>query len=584
LIGRLRKGTSAALAQQQVDAVALHYRGREGRRTARKIVVTPLEELIIGRYRKELEVLFLAFSLALLIACINAANLLMTRAVARRSEIALRLALGASRKSLLWQMVGENSILAALGGLGSILLAFGGLHLFLHFLPSGFLPFEKISMGCHALGFAAMLSVACCMIFAVLPLWDLSDARVHEMVGETGRGQSESRSARSFRRGCVVAQVFCATVLLLVFGLLLRTFARLSSVQPGFDAQGVMVANLTVPRPRSGASPNWKTFASEVVARLKRQPGVMAAAVALSAPGGFRLRTSYGVEGRQYSTSMPLAEFRPIGVHYFSLLGIPLIFGRTFQTGDNSFTHNVCIVNKVLARQQFGGKDPIGANLKPIQLRPCEIVGVVEDVRSDGLSTASAPTIYVPFAQFPGRYIQFFLTFLVRSPRPVGALERAIRRTIWESDPALPVSVKPMRLILDSSIAPQRFRSLLMGIVSALALILVLAGIYGLLAYSVVRRRREIAIRMALGASPGRVFQSVIAEALKLTSWGALSGALASFPLAHLTRSLLSGITSYDPPTYMASVALIFVTAFLAAVPPAMRAMSSDPSATLRSE
>jgi putative ABC transport system permease protein len=537
-----------------------------------------LQNEVSKNYRSELDLLFGAVGLVLLIACANVANLLLARATASEHEIAVRMALGAGKnriaRSVLIESV-ELSLAAGVLGAGLAFLAVAALG---RWIPQSVTPFRGVTVNAGVLEFTAVVSVMVGILFGALPAWHASEVNIYATLKEGGRGLSGSARGR-LRQGLVVVEVALAVMLLVSAGLLLRSFSRLISIDPGFDADGIAAASVTLPRSVHHSRDQWRAFVSATLDRLRAEPGVTQAAAAMSAPAlGASITGGYTVAGQPPGRPGG-AAYRPVTPGYFALMHIPLLAGRGFRASDSASSADVCVVDQALVRTSFHGTNPLGHVLNSGKESLCRIVGVVGNVVT-WLGQPPDAAIYVPFDQAPF----WMATFLARGPHGTAAMFPPLRDAIRSVNPALPAKMSVLSHAFDRAAAPERFRTALLGTFAGLATVLAAIGIAGVLGYSVSRRTQEIGVRMALGASPGEVMRQVIGDGLRLAVIGATVGIATALLLTRFMRSLLFGIDPTDPLTYVSVGVLLLLVALAACYIPARRVMRVDPVTALRNE
>jgi putative ABC transport system permease protein len=582
LLARLEPGSPLRQAQAQAAALAdalvkADPKDREGM----GLRLALLENEVGKGYRTALAVLLGAVGLVLLVACANVANLMLARATTREREIALRMALGAGRAGIVRQMLVESVELSLAGGALGAYLAWLAVTNLGRMIPASLTPFHGVAVNAPVLAFAALISLLAGVLFGSLPAFHASDLNVYAMLKEGGRGIGGG-GRRRLREALVIVEVAMAVMLLAGAGLLLRSLSGLLSTNPGFEPQGIAVASVSLPRSAYRSPGQWRAFVSTTLDRLRAEPGVRQAAVAVTPPmGGIRISLTYTVAGQPSPPAgqEPQADFRPVTPGYFAATRIPLVAGRDVAAGDSASSAPVCIVNEALGRVSFRGTNPLGRSLTAGDQKPCRIVGVVGDVVTV-LGEPPEPAIYVPFDQSPF----WVATFLTRGTQGTAALMPLLRESIRSVDGSLPVKTATLWSLVDRSVAQERFRTTLLGLFAGLAILLAAAGISGVMGYSVSRRRQEIGVRMALGALPGDVLKQVVVEALGLVAIGAAGGIAAALGLTRFMRSLLYGVGPGDPLTYAAVSLLLLVVALAACALPALRAARIDPNVALRYE
>jgi len=596
-VARLKPGVSVEQAQADTSAiikqlVAEHPTTNEGL----GVSVTTMRENQVGELRPAMSALLGAVGFVLLVACANIANLLLSRAAARRKEFAIRAALGASRRRLFEQLLSESLLLAIVGGLLGLGLAVMTLRLLAPFAPANIPRINEASIDLRILLFTAAVSLLTGVLFGLAPALQVSRTNLYEGVKEGARGASGGAGQDRLRRLLIVSEVTLVFVLLIAAGLMLRSFRRLLEVAPGFDPARVLTARVTL-GPLSYPTPKKLLFYRQLVAGLSRQPGVQAAALVRDLPlSGTDPRYGVTVAGRAATPQDGYTvRDRIISADYFKVMGIPLLKGRYFSEHDDEDAPHVAIINESAAKKIFPGQDPLGqALINGGKYAPdnCQIIGVVGDVKFGGLDSQSDPEVYVHYPQLPESFMQpgiGSLALVVRSTGQPADLASPVRRQVAALDPDIPVSAAlTMDAVLSDSLAPRRFTLWLLSAFAGVALLLAAVGIYGVLSYWVTQRTREIGIRLALGARASEILKLVISQAMRLAIIGLGFGILAALGLARLLSqalsSLLFGVKATDPFTFIFIALLLAVVALLACYLPARRATKVDPMVALRQE
>jgi len=586
VLGRLKSGVNAAQAQSEM--AAMEQRLAEQYPNENKgwgIRIVSLQADMAGNVRIALLVLLGAVGLVFLIACANVASLQLARAASRRKEIAIRVALGAGRQRLMRQFLTESVLLSVIGGAVGLVLAYEALQGLIAWLPADLPRVSEIHVDAGVLAFGLALSVLSGVIFGLTPAWHGTESRLAEAL-EGARGAGEERSSHRARNAFVVAEMALAIVLLIGAGLLIRSFARLQQVNVGFNPAQLLTAQIGLPRAQYAKPEQWISFYKQTLERMNALPGAQEAAVAVPLPlSDSYINLAFEVEGRvpRSKSDSPTADFVAISPNYFHVMQVPLMRGREFSDADSESAPKVCVISSSLAQQLFPNERALGQRIiigYPADAAR-EIVGIVGDVKDSDLAARESAQVYVPFVQNP-----FWTADIsVRTHGNPSSLSGALRAQIREIDSALPVAeVRPMAEVIGSSIAQPRFRTALLSLFGAAALLLAAIGIYGVLAYTVAQQTREIGIRMALGANPGRVLRLVLAGGLRLAGAGTVIGVLAARMLTQLLNSLLFGVSATDPLTFAAVAGLLLGVALLACYVPARRAMRVDPMVALRYE
>ena len=589
-IGRLAPGVTLEQARKEADALgsrlATQYAATN---IALGINVKPFQEQIVQNVRPALLLLLGAVALVLLIACANVANLLLARAVTRRRELAVRAALGASRWTIVRQLLSENVVLALLGGALGLLLAQWGVESLVAVAGPTLPGAEQVQVDGQVLVFSLVISVLAGLLSGLAPAFTASRLDLRETLNEETRGGSGSSRGGRLRASLVVAEVALATTLLLGAGLLLRSFARLQSMPAGFETSRLLVADLPLSPQAYATNTQRGRFAEELLRRAESLPGVKAAAlttaVPMSGPGGL---LHFNIFGRppKGPEDYVLAGYRAVSSDYQRTLGVPLVAGRFFEPRDREGSPSVVVINQAFARAFFNGRNPIGQRLQvgatPEESVPwMEVVGVIADVRQS-LEADAPAEMFVPYLQgapdpvLGGMFRN--VSVLLRTEREPQLLGVALRQSVAEVDHDQPVvKLRTMDEAIGTTVAAPRFRTLLIGLFAGGALLLAAIGVYGVMAYGVSQRRQEIGVRLALGAGGGDVVRLVVGDALRLTVIGAVLGMAGGVAAGRLIRGFLFQTTTSDPVTLVAVPLLLVLTALLAAGVPALRATRVEP-------
>ena len=587
VIARVRPGISSAQVQAELELLSARL-GREF--PAEKgwtIGIEPLQQTITGDVKLPLLLLLVAVGMVLLIGCANVANLLLSRATSRSKEIAIRITLGAGRRRIARQLLTECAILGLLGGLIGTLVACWGLAALLPLLPSGLPKFHAIRVDRLVLLFALMLSLAASLVFGLAPVLSAAGSEPHKELGQGGRA-GESAGPRRARAFLAVGEIALAIVLLTGAGLVIRSFAQLTSVDPGFAPNHVVKAMVSLPQFQYSTPKQWAAFSEELITRLQAQPGMQDSAIAGPLPiVDCCITLAFQIDGNPplQAGVADTANYVPVSTRYFSVMGIPLLRGRLFNESDSSSSAAVALISEALAKRYFPNENPLGRHLTfgfPANgIVSHEIVGVVGDIHDVSLGNEPGPMLYVPFAQAPlwgGEVV-------VKSMLGASGAAGAIRAVIRGIDKNLPVTdITPLPDVLNASVAQPRFRTFLLGLFGAIALILAAVGIFGVISYSVSRRTHELGIRMVLGAQPVSVLSMILRETLVLTLTGIAVGVPCAVATARLITHLLFKVTPYDPVTLALVPFALLAVAALASYIPARRAMKVDPMVALRYE
>ena len=586
-IGALKPGVTIEQARAEMNALGARLEQQyPDFNKGWGVNLVPLHTQFSGDLKPALMILLIAVGFVLLIACANVANLLMARSVARQKEFAIRTALGAGRLRLLRQLLTESVLLALAGCAIGLLVARWGMDALLAISPRDLLSFTSVTIDKRVLGFALALSVLTSLIFGLLPALEASRPNTNESLKEGGRGTTGGRAHRVLN-WFVVAQVALSLMLLIGSGLMIKSLMRLQAVDPGFDPNNLQTVSVTLPRAKNREPPRRIEFFQQLLARVRQLPGVRAASAASAPPFmGLGAATGFDIEGQPVLPSAQKAttEVRVVDQDYFKTMGIPLLKGRTFTDREETQESRVVIISDGLARQYFPNESPLGKRITismKEQNDPCEIIGVVGDVKMKGLDIATRPMVYWPHAELP--YLR--MTLLVRTNGSTAGIAGSLEREVRALDKDQPISdVRTMNEWLADSIARARFATFLLGIFAIVALVLASLGIYGVMAYSVTQRTNEIGIRMALGATRGDVVLLVLKRGLLLAVSGVAIGLIGSVGLTRLLAGLLFGVSVTDPAIFGLVPILLFAIALLAVYLPARRATRVDPLVALRYE
>lgn len=588
VVARLKQ--DASLAQAQAEMSTISDRLEQQYPEANKgwgAVVIPLQEDLVGDVRPALLVLFSAVGFVLLIACANVANLMLARGANRRREIALRIALGATRGRIVRQLLCESVLLAVMGGLLGLLLAGWGGQLLVR-LSSGSLPGAvEVGVDAWALGFTLLVSLCAGVLAGVAPALQFSKSDLSETLKQgTGRGGGGSVKQRT-RKALVVCEVALSLILLVGAGLMIRSFWMLQNVDPGFDASNTLTMSVLLPSTRYSEPQQMLAFHDRVLEQISALPGVVSVGSTTTVPlTGGGSRQPFTIEGRPAPpvSEQPLAQTRYVSPDYFSAMGVPLRQGRPFDERDRDGAPQVVVISEAMARRFFPGQNPVGQRLTAsfhLQQGPREIVGVVGDVKSNGLDDDAAATMYLPFRQAPRPWINF----VARTSSDPRGFVQPVSKAVYAVDKEQALtSVRTMEQVLDESLSGRRFNMTLLMTFAALALTLAAVGVYGVMNYSVMLRRRELGIRIALGARALDVLRLVLGQGLALTLIGVGVGMAGAYALTRLMASLLYGVAATDFLTFFSVSAVIILVGLLASFLPARRATKVDPMIALRSE
>jgi predicted permease len=583
VIGRLAPGAAIEQADTELKTIAKRlettYPVFNAGWTA---TVVSLQEQIVGGSRRTLLVLAGVVAFVLLIACANVANLALARAAARQREVAVRAALGATRWQVIRGQLAESLVVAGAGGALGLLLALWGTAALLTLAPATLPRAAEIGIDGRALAFTAVLSLVTGIVFGLAPALHAARSDLQSTLREGGRGSSRSRA----RGALVVMQVALSLILLVGAGLMIRSFARLSGTDPGFDTNGVLTARISLPSVRYQSVEQRLGLLNGLLDRVRALPGVQSASATWFLPfDGPGSRTSYWVGSRPIPApeEQPATSVVAVEPAYFRTMDIPVLRGSVFTNADGPTTRQVVVVNQALAEAAFPGQDPIGQQIHMPwgDTLKAEIVAVVGDIRSAGLDSTPVPTSYWPMSQF--RTSSF--SVLVRTGQDPMQLVKPVAAELHALDRDLPLAnPRTLDSYRGASVAARRFTMLLLGAFSAVALVLVAVGIAGVIANSVSQRTREIGVRLALGAQPRDVLGMVLRQGMTLAGAGVVLGVVGAAALSRVLASLLYGTTPTDVPTFLAVAALLGTIALVATWLPARRATRVDPVTALQAE
>ncbi|HEV2706869.1 MAG TPA: ABC transporter permease [Pyrinomonadaceae bacterium] len=585
---RLRDGVSVEQAQAEMSGIAARLeREQPQSNTGWGATVVPVREQFAGEIKTALLVLLGAVAFVLLIACANVANLMLARATARQKEIAIRAAMGAGRLRVARQLLTESVLLSLAGGALGLLLALWGVDALVALSPPNLIGNEGVGISLPVLGFTFAVSLLTGVVFGLAPALEASRFNLNDSLKESGKSNAGSSRGRRVRNVFVVAQVALALVLLVGAGLMIRSFSRLQSVDPGFDPQGLLTMRVQLPGAKYKETAQRIAFYREAVERMRALPGVRSAGVVSYLPfASLGARTDFAVEGRPAALpgQEPGTDVRVTDENYFAAMNIPVLRGRGFTTQEATEDRKVVIINEALARKYFPNEDPLGKRLI-IQMKkdpePTEIIGIVRDAKYDKLEGETYPMVYWTYPHLP----YTTMTLVMRTNGDPTALAAAAQREIQAIDKDQPVAdVRTMESWVGESISRARFGTMLLTVFAGVALVLAAVGIYGVMSYSVTQRTHEIGIRIALGAQTRDVLRLVVGQGMLLIIIGLVLGLVAAYALTRVMTSMLYGVSATDPLTFASISVLLASIALLACYIPARRATRVDPMIALRYE
>jgi len=584
---RMRPGVSVSTAQAELRTIAAALAQQYPNVDAGiQMGADPLQSSLVGNVGPILVVLWAAVAFMLAVGCANVANLQLAHAAGRQREFALRRSLGATNGRIVRQLLTESVVLAGIGGVLGLAIGAWAVPAMAAQLPSAFPRLRDVGLDARVLWFTFAISMLTGVLFGLAPAVGSARRDLARSLREGSAGAGRGVSHRRMGRVLVTGEVAAVLILLVGAGLVLRSLVRLSAVDPGFRTRGLIAWQMFLPPARYTNAPAQRTFYRNVLEQVASLPGVQAAALAQPLPFGpvdIVTDTGFAVAGRPLPAAgqSPQALIARISPTYFSTMGIPLRRGRGFTEQDGETSQSV-VISEALANRYFAGQDPVGQRLLLGRQRlEMQIVGVVGDVKHINLRADTRPEFYLPLARFtPGA-----AGLVVRTSMDAAALLPALQRRVWTVDSSIPANLAaPLERVLYGSLAPARIATMLLAVFAGITLVLGLVGVYGVLSYSVRQRRREIGIRLALGASQREVLRMVLGEALGMAMAGVTIGIASALLLSRYLESLLYGVKPADPATYAVAALAVPCAALLAAYQPARRATRVDPASSLRSE
>jgi putative ABC transport system permease protein len=593
VIGHLKSGVSQEQAAAEMRSIARRIEEQYAdTNSGWSTKIVALRDQLVGDIGPTLWTLLGAVVFVLLIACANVANLLLARAGSREKEIALRTALGANPGRLVRQLLTESVLLGLAGGLVGLALAAWGVSILEQFGPSNLPRLEEVTIDWRVLAFTLSMSVLTGVVFGLAPALSSVRSDLNSILKTSGRGTTGSRSRARWRNALVVSEIASCVVLLAGAGLLIRSFARLESVNPGFRPDHVLTMQIALPETRYSGQ-KIALFYQQLVERLHALAGVRYAAIARNLPlAGSDASLNFVIENRpvESSAEQSRAKYRAASADYFAALGIPLVGGRYFDRTDGQKTPGVVIINNTMARRFWPGEDPLGKRMKAgfDGSQWCTIVGIVGDVKHTGLDAETNAEMYYHYLQIPPELMGFVegtMTLVLRTQAEPNSMVAAVRGEVQKLDADLAVfNVKSMQDLVGRSLAQPRFRTLLLGAFAGVALILAATGLYGVIAYAVTQRTNELGVRLALGAQKSDVLKLVVGEGAQLAALGIGIGLVVALPLTRIISRLLFEVNAADPVTFGTTALVILLVTVAASYLPALRAIQVDPVVALRCE
>jgi len=585
VMGRVKPGINIDGAEGDMKQIAAGLAQQyPAQQKGRSIMIRSLQEVLVGNIRPALFVLMGSVGFVLLIACANVANLLLARAAARKREVSVRAALGASRARLIRQFLTESLMLALAGGALGAFLGDEGLQALVYLASRQIPRSADVSLDGRVFLFLLGISLLAGIIFGLVPAFQGAREDLQDGLREGGRSGSAGGRGAHFRNALVISEFALALVLLIGAGLMLRTFLTLNATDSGLSTRGVLNMSVSLPNDKYASSNMWQRFYEPALQRIQAIPGVRAAGIINLLPlQSWDSNGNFGIDNRPQGEPghQPFAEYRVISPGYFQALGIPMVRGRDVTAEDSANAPRTIWINDALARRYFPGEDPIGHKI--IWNSPCTIAGVAANIRQAGLDQQPLPEIYFPAAQV-GNSIAG-MTLVISTNVEPSSITGAVRSAIQSVDPVQPVfGIKTMERVVSDSLSNQRLYAWLLGVFAGLALLLASAGIYGVMSYLVTQRTQEFGVRMALGAAKGDVLRMVLRQALLLIAGGVVIGLAGAFAVTRVLSNFLYGVKPVDLPTFAGVSAVLIVVALVATYLPARRATKVDPMVALRYE
>jgi putative ABC transport system permease protein len=607
IVGRLKPGVTAQQAGSDLNVIAARVASEFPENVGLGVRTQSLRDNLVGDVRPALLAIFGAVLFVLLVACVNLANLLLTRAAARRKEFAVRSAMGASRGRLVRQFVNESVLIAILGGVAGMILGAELLRVVTSALPATFPTVQTVHMDPYVLAFTAALALGSVLVFGIVPAFEASGADPRQALHESSRGSTQGTRARQSRNALIITEMALATALLAGAGLLIKSFSRLQHQDFGFEPQHLFTFALPLDEAKYPKPEKALPVIEQVIDRVQQLPGVQSVGIVSTLPLGYGMGWGKNVSGEGFPpmhsmADVPNVTFNLISADYLKALGARLQSGRAFATSDTAKSPPVAIVNESFARRFYPNQNVIGKTIR--MLPPPELIppppanqpqeplapyrtveGMIADLKNTDANQPAEPEVFVPVTQFEGEGWSNGPMFAVRTDRDPATVAPAVRNAVAQMDSQQSVAeVNPMADLLERSVAQSRFNAMLLAIFAGMALLLAAIGIYGVISYGVSIRTQEIGLRMALGADRLSVLAMVLKESMQLVAFGLFAGLLLSLALTRLIASLLFGVRAADPVVYAAISLVLFGAALLATLLPARRASTLEPMQALRTE
>ncbi len=592
VLAHLRAGVSRTQAESEMQAIARRLaQDNPDTNAGFSAEVIPLREYVVGNIGATLWTLTAAVIFVLLIACANVANLLLARAGAREKEIAVRSSLGANPGRIVRQMITESVLLALIGGICGLALAYWGTLAIVKLAPGDIPRVREISLDWRVLAFTLAVSLITGVLFGLAPALASIRPDLNSVLRGSGRGNTASLGRSRMRDLLIISEIACCVVLLAGAGLLIRSFANLERVNPGFRPDHVLTMQLALP-PARYSGLKLALFYQQLLERVQAQAGVESAGICRFLPlSGTDVSINFQIEGQPAVAfaEQPRAKFRATSAGYFAALGIPLARGRFFNASDGEHTPKVVVINRAAAERYWPGEDPLGRRILGVDKNNWStVVGIVGNVKHAGLDVETSPEMYYHYLQIPPDVINFAEATMFLAVRTTGdpsAVTPAIRAQVRDLDPDQPVfNVRTMPEVVEGSIARPRFRMLLLAVFAGLALVLAAIGLYGVMSYSLTQRINELGVRMALGAQRGDICRLVVGQGIRIVLAGLAAGLVLASASTWLISRLLFGVHAIDLPTFGAICLLTILVALAACLLPALRAIRVDPAVALRTE